>query len=199
VWAVYVTALLWRLCRGDRVRQLAIGCFGASMVVLYAASGIYHAIPSGAPLLIRCFQKLDHSAIYVLIAGTYTPMFAVLLRGRLRVVLLALIWAMAILGIACKWLLPWPPYWLTVGFYVGMGWVGIFCAVPLVRAVGLRGMLWGLVGGILYTAGGVCDALHWPVLYPGVVGSHEVLHVLDMGGTLTHVFFVIRYILPFRG
>jgi hemolysin III len=158
-----------------------------------------HAIPSGAPTLIRYFQKLDHSAIYVLIAGTYTAVFAVLLNGRRRVVLLGLVWGLAATGIACKWLLPWPPYWLGVGLYVGMGWVGVFPAYPLIRAVGLRGMGCALAGGILYTAGGICDAVQWPVLYPGVVGSHEVLHLLDMGGTLTHVVFIVHYILPFRG
>jgi hemolysin III len=198
LWAMYTAALLWRLCRGDRRRQWAVGCFGLSMVFLYGASGTYHAIPSGAPTLIRYFRKLDHSAIYVLIAGTYTPVYAVLLRGRLRVALLSLIWALAAAGIACKWLLPWPPYWLTVGLYVGMGWVGILSAFPLIRAIGVRPMGLALVGGILYTLGGICDAVEWPVLSPGFFGSHEMLHVLDMGGTLTHVAFIIRYILPFR-
>jgi hemolysin III len=197
-WAVYVTGLLWRLCRGDRLRRWSVGCFGLSMVLLYGASGAYHAIPAGAPTLISYCRKLDHSAIYVLIAGTYTPVFAVLLRGRRRLVLLSLVWTLAAAGIASKWLLPWPPYGLTVGLYVGMGWVGVFAVQPLVRAVGLRGMGLALVGGLLYTAGGVCDAVQWPVLYPGVVGAHEVLHVLDMGGTLTHVVFVVRYILPAR-
>jgi hemolysin III len=199
LWAMYVTALLWRLCRGDRLRRWSVGCFGLSMVLLYGASGAYHAIPSHAPILISYLRKLDHSAIYVLIAGTYTPMFAVLLGGRRRLALLSLVWALAAAGIASKWLLPWPPYWLTVGLYVGMGWVGVFAVQPLVRAVGLRGMGLAMVGGLLYTAGGICDAVQWPVLYPGVVGSHEVLHVLDMGGTFTHVVFVFRYILPFRG
>jgi hemolysin III len=86
-----------------------------------------------------------------------------------------------------------------VGLYVGMGWVGIFSALPLVRAIGVRPMGLALVGGILYTLGGICDAVQWPVLAPGFFGSHEMLHVLDMGGTLAHVAFIIRYILPFRG
>ena len=79
---------LWRLSRGDRLRQLSTGAFGLSMVILYGASGAYHAVPGKEPLL-PYLQKLDHSAIYVLIAGTYTPVFAVLLGGRLRVLLLS--------------------------------------------------------------------------------------------------------------
>ncbi len=198
LWAVYATALLWRLARGDRRRQLAVGCFGLSMVLLYAASGTYHAVPAAASRLVEYLRRLDHSMIYVLIAGTHTPVFAVLLRGRLRIVCLIAIWALAAIGVACKWLLPWPPYWAAVALYIAMGWFCVLTIVPLVRAIGLRGMGMALAGGILYMAGGICDACHWPVLLPGVFGPHEVLHVFDMGGTLVHVFFVARYILPFQ-
>jgi hemolysin III len=193
----YFTAFLWRLSRGDWLRQWSTGTFGLSMVLLYGASGLYHAVPEPEPLL-PYLRKLDHSAIYVLIAGTYTPVFAVLLRGRLRLVLLALVWSVAGVGIAAKWLLPWPPYWLTVSLYIGMGWIGVPSIWQLIRAVGVRGMLWGLLGGLLYTLGGVCDAAKWPILLPGIIGYHEVLHVADMVATLIHVFFVVRYVLPFQ-
>lgn len=193
----YITALFWRLSRGDWLRQWSTGTFGLSMVLLYGASGLYHAVPGREPLL-PYLQKLDHSAIYVLIAGTYTPIVAVLLRGRLRLFLLALVWGMAGAGILAKWLLPWPPYSLTVSFYIAMGWTGLLPIRQLIRAVGVVGMLWGLLGGMLYTFGGVCDAAKWPILLPGIIGYHEVLHLADMGGTLVHVFFVVRYVLPFQ-
>ncbi len=194
---LYITGLLWRLSQGDRLRQLSTGTFGLSMILLYGASGLYHAVPQDNALL-AYFRKLDHSAIYVLIAGTYTPVFAILLRDPLRIVLLSLVWSLALVGIAAKWLLPWPPYALTVSLYIAMGWVGLIPAWQLIRAVGLRGMFWSLLGGIFYTIGGVCDAVKWPMLLPGVIGPHEVLHVCDMGGTLAHIFFIIRYVLPFR-
>jgi hemolysin III len=201
VLGVYVTGMLWRLARGDRRRQWSVGCFGLSVVLLYGASGLYHAV-RGGPALVETLRLLDHSAIYVLIAGTYTPVFAVLLEGRMRTALLALVWGLAGIGIACKWVLELlhhqPPYPVTVALYIALGWVGLVPAYHLIRAVGWRAMGVGLCGGLLYTAGGICDALRWPVLLPGVVGYHEVLHVLDMGGTLTHVVFVIRYVLPFR-
>ena len=200
VFAAYVTLVLWRLTRGDRTKCLSLTCFGVSMVVLYAASGLYHAIPlPGDAPAVEVFRRLDHSAIYLLIAGTYTPVFAVLLQGRRRWWMLGLIWLIAATGVACKWLLPWPPYGLTVGLYIGMGWVGIVTAGPLFRAVGLRGSALGLLGGLLYMAGGVCDAARWPVVLPYVVGPHEILHVLDMGATLIHVSFMMRYVLPFQG
>lgn len=195
--SMYITALLWRLSRGDRLRQWSTGIFGLSMVLLYGSSGLYHAV-LGPQALLPYLRKLDHSAIYVLIAGTYTPIVAVLLRGRLRIALLSLVWGLAGMGIAAKWLLPWPPYGLTVALYIGMGWIGVLPIGPLIRAVGVPAMLWGLLGGLLYTFGGVCDAAKWPVLLPGIIGYHEVLHVADMGGTLIHVIFVVRYVLPFQ-
>lgn len=197
IFGMYITALLWRLGRGDRLRQLSTGIFGLSMVLLYGASGLYHAV-LGPERLLFYLRRLDHSAIYVLIAGTYTPVFAVLLRGRLRIVLLSWVWGLAGVGILAKWLLPWPPYWLTVALYITMGWMVLLPIVPLIRAVGVQAMLWALLGGVLYTFGGVCDAAKWPILLPGIIGHHEVLHVADMGGTLIHVFFVVRYVLPFQ-
>jgi hemolysin III len=196
--AAYAAGLLWRLARGDRPRQWSVGCFGLSMVLLYAASGAYHAAPAGRPRLVEALRLLDHSAIYLLIAGTYTPIFAVLLRGRLRAALLAVMWALAAAGVACKWALTLPSHDLTVGLYLALGWVGLVPAYQLTRAVGLRGMTWGALGGLLYTAGAVCEVTCWPAPWPGVVGPHEVLHFFDLAATATHVFFVCRYVLPFR-
>src|SRR5204862_8193178 len=89
---------------------------------------------------LRYFRLLDHSAIYLLIAGTYTPMFAVLLNGRWRIAALSLVWSLAVAGIVMKWTLAAPSYPVTVGLYIAVGWVGLLPTVPLVRAVGLRGL-----------------------------------------------------------
>jgi hemolysin III len=197
LWSAYAAALLWRLAGGDLLRRWTVAAFGLSMVLLYGASGLYHAVPADSPLL-DTLRRLDHSAIYLLIAGTYTPIFAVLLEGRLRGVLLILLWSLAAVGIACKWLVPWPPHTLTVALYVAVGWIGLLPVYQMTRAVGPRGMCWGLLGGLLYTLGAACEAADWPVLIPGVLAGHEMLHLCDMGATLTHVFFVVRFVLPFR-
>ena len=194
--AVYFTALFWRLGAADRCRRLSVGCFGASMCLLYAASSAYHGVLS-PPHLIDVLRRLDHSAIYVLIAGTYTPIFAVLLRGRQRVLLLLMMWGVAAVGVACKWLLPWGAYGMGVGMYVGMGTLGLVSVASLLQALGARALALTLFGGACYTAGGVCDALGWPLLAPGF-GSHEVLHVCDLFGSLIHVVVVVRYVLPFE-
>ncbi len=197
--ALYAAALLRRLARGDRLKRASLTCFGATAVALYAASTLYHAVPLPPDsAAVGVFRRLDHSAIYLLIAGTYTPVFAVLLRGRPRSVLLAVVWLLACGGIAAKWLLAAPAEWLEVGLYLGLGWLAVVPAAALVRAVGLRGMAWAVGGGLCYTAGAACELARWPVLVPGLVGWHEVFHVFVMAGTALHAVFMVRCVVPFR-
>jgi hemolysin III len=126
LFGMFATALLWRLAR-DRGRraQLALAAFGVSAVLLYGASATYHALCL-TPDRLHFFQLLDHSAIYVLIAGTYTPAFYFLLPATpYRRLCVSGIWLFAVAGIVCKWTIPDVPYWLTVGLYFSMGWVGV--------------------------------------------------------------------------
>ncbi len=194
---VFLTALLWKLTGGCRLRRWSAVIFGVSMCLLYGASGLYHSLHV-APKTLNIFRLLDHSMIYVLIAGTYTPICALLLRGRLRVILLATVWGLALAGIACKWLLAAPPYPVTVGLYVALGWIALLPLRQLIAAIGLGPMAWALLGGVLYTVGGVCDAAKWPMPCPGVIGPHEVLHLCDMAATAIHVYFILRFVLPYR-
>lgn len=200
VFAAYVTLLLCRLARGDRTKRKSLACFGITAVVLYAASGTYHAIrlPLDSPT-VEFFRRLDHSAIYLLIAGTYTPVFTVLLRGRQRAWLLTTVWLLAGAGIAAKWLWPIAPEAVSVGLYLALGWLGVVPLRALLRAVGWGGMAWGLGGGVCYTVGAACELARWPVLIPGVIGWHEIFHVCDVAGTALHVVFMIRCVIPFHG
>jgi hemolysin III len=196
--AVYLTTLFWRLTRFDPpVKRYSVACFGLSMCVLYWASANYHALKL-SPERLQFYRNVDQSAIYLLIAGTYTPIFAVLLRGRLRAGMLALMWLLAALGIAAKWLLPAGSYTLTVVLYMVMGMFGMVPLPWLFRAVGFWRVFPALVGAGSYIAGGVFDATGWPVVWPGVIGTHEMLHFCDMFGTATHVYFILRTILPYE-
>jgi hemolysin III len=198
LWALYATAFLWRLCRGQPRKQWALACFGASMTFLYAASATYHALQL-PPDQLRFYQLLDHSAIYGLIAGSYTPAFAVLIASRWRRrLLLGGIWSLAAAGITCKWLFTGVPYWVTVSLYLGMGWVGMLVFLELYRIVGLRGALWTLGGGLFYSAGAVADWMQWPVPYAGYFGYHEVFHVCDMAGTFCHFMFMVQCVVPYQ-
>ncbi|HKI34923.1 MAG TPA: hemolysin III family protein [Gemmataceae bacterium] len=199
VFGIFATALLWRLARNrGRNAQVALGVFGVSMVLLYGASATYHALLL-PPERLRIFQMLDHSAIYVLIAGSYTPAFYFLLPDRpYRRLYLGGIWLLAVGGIACKWTIADVPYWLTVGLYIGMGWVGVLTVTEMLRAIGARGMAWVLWGGLSYTVGGLADLLHWPRVLPGLFGAHELFHLFAMGGTFCHFIFIVKHVLPFR-
>jgi hemolysin III len=194
-WALYALALLRRLTRYDRARRAAVTYFGVSLVLLYVASGLYHAVPASAPRLVEFFRLLDLSMIHVLIAGTCTAAFA-LLRGRLRALLLVLVWLVAGVGVLSKWLLPLPPPPLTIGLFAVAALLGMLPLAQVGRAAGWRGVAWLVGGGLAYAAGATCEALRWPVVWPGVVGPHEVLHLGDVVGSTMHVVFVLRYVAP---
>lgn len=195
VFALFAGLFLVRLARGNRLKMISLSIFTATMVILYFASGLYHAVQVPADTL-GWFLKIDHSAIYLLIAGSYTPVAAVLLTGRGRAVLLTAVWALAVVGIASRWLLPSPPYPLTVGIYIAMGWVGLLQLPALARALGVGGMTLALLGGLFYIFGGVTDVLKWPVLLPGIFGPHEIHHLSDMAGTTAHIAMMFRCVVP---
>jgi hemolysin III len=194
-WALFAAVILWRLSAGDRQRQISISFFTGSMCLVYLASGVYHALRL-PPEQLRFFLKLDHSAIYLLIAGTYTPIFSALLTGWWRYGSLAVIWTLAGVGILLKWLMPIQYYPVTVAMYLVVGGVGLLPAPIVVRAVGWRGGFWGLLGAAFHGAGAILDVFGWPVFVPGVFGTHELLHVLVVAGTAAHFVFIVRYVVP---
>ena len=196
VWAVFATLLLLRLAPPGR--RFPLGVYGLSMIALYSASGTFHALHFRSPEERLLYQKIDQSAIYLLIAGTNTPILTILLEGRWRRWLLSLIWGIALAGVACQWLFPKPPYAVIVGLCLGLGWVGV---IPLHRyygAVGWRAMNWVWLGSLLYTAGGVFELTRWPTIIPHWVEFHDVMHFCDSAATLVFFLFVVRYVLPFR-
>ena len=198
VLAVFVTLLFVRLTWYDRAKCRSMLVFGLSMVVLYTASGVYHAInlpfDSTAVWVAR---RIDHSAIYILIAGSFTPVLMVILADTWAWRLLPWVWGLALAGVAAKWFWPIAPDPLTTGLYLALGWIGVLPAILLWRRVGPGCVGWSALGGLLYTAGAVCDLVGWPNLLPGWFGPHEVLHVCDMAGTSAHVILMFRYVVPF--
>ncbi len=194
-FALFAGLFLIRLSRGNRLKVVGLSIFTASMVVLYFASALYHAVVLPESSL-YWFRQLDQSAIYLLIAGSYTPVVLVLMTGTARTFLLSAVWGLALVGIVCKWLLPGVPYPVAVGIYIAMGWVGVLQLPALVRGLGYGGLRLALLGGLFYTLGGVGDVLHWPVLLPGIVGPHEVHHLWDMAGTTVHIAMMLLYVVP---
>jgi len=128
--------------------------------------------------------------IFVLIAGTYTPICLIKLRGPAGYAMLTVVWSLAVAGVFFKVFYLNAPRWAYTGVYLLMGWMSLFIMVPLARAVGFRALLWLLVGGAFYSLGAVIYGLKKPNLIPGWLGFHEIFHVFIIMGSLSHFYFV---------
>ena len=174
--------------RGDAWHIASCAIFGVTLVLLYAASTLYHGIRN--PRAKRFLRRFDHAAIYLLIAGTYTPFTLVSLRGGWGWTLLALVWGLAILGIALQIAVPGRARRAPVPLYLAMGWLGVIALAPLLRSLHYEGLLLLLLGGIIYTLGVVFYA--WRRL----PYNHAVWHVFVLAGSACHFSCVLAYVIP---
>ena len=189
------TLVLWRLSRGDLLKRIGVAVFGASLALCYGASGLYHAVPDR---ISPPFATLDHVSIYLLIAGTVTPIGLVVLRGWWRVGLLSGIWLLAAVGIALRLTTELPVRQWTV-LYLFMGWIGCTMYWELVRRVSRGKVRLILLGGLFYSVGAIINSIGWPNLEPPLFGPHELFHVFVMMGSLFHYYFMMRVVVPFQG
>jgi len=168
--------------------------FGVALILLYTASTVYHMLPISKKAR-DVLRRIDHMMIFVLIAGTYTPVCLVPLRGPWGYSLLALVWAAAIGGILLKALWLDAPRWLSTGIYVGMGWMVLIAFCPLVRSMSATAVAMLALGGLTYTLGAVIYAAKWPHFHFRLFGFHELFHLFVMGGSAFHILFMFRYVL----
>lgn len=169
--------------------------FITSMILLYGASTMYHSVNLSGNAL-RAFRKLDHMMIFVLIAGSYTPVCLVVLGGTLGYTLLAVVWGIAFVGMLIKAFWITCPKWFSSIIYIAMGWVCVFVFGQLLDTLPHSAFLWLLGGGVIYTIGGVIYALKLPIFNAKhkAFGSHEVFHLFVMGGSICHFIFMYRYV-----
>ena len=173
----------------------AMAVFMGSMILLYAASATYHSEDlSGKEL--KIFKRIDHMMIFVLIAGSYTPVCLIILGGKLGYSLLALVWGIALIGMLIKAFWVTCPKWFSSVIYIAMGWVVVFAFGPLVHSLTTPAFLWLLAGGIIYTIGGIIYALKLPLFNSlhKTFGSHEIFHLFVMGGSVCHFIFMYCYV-----
>ncbi len=182
----------------DWVHLLSLSIFVCSMILLYGASTTYHTFDIN-PTINKVLRKLDHAMIFVLIAGTYTPICLVVLKGPTGYRLLALIWGIALIGIGIKLFWITCPKWFSSILYIGMGWLCVLAFSPLLNALPKAAFGWLLAGGIIYTIGGVIYALKLPLFNKKhqQFGSHEIFHLFVMAGSLCHFILMFRYIAQF--
>lgn len=198
VWAVFATLVLLRLTRGGWRRRAAVGVYGLSMVLLYLASGTFHGLRYESTAEFRFFQKLDQSAIFLLIAGTNTPLLVMVLGGAWGRWFLGTMWGLAAAGILTLWTVAPVPHTVLVGIYLGMGWLGLLPVAHYYRVLGAGAMNLMWLGAGLYTAGAVCELAQWPVLsvWPVRFGFHEVLHLSDTAASVVFFLFITRHVVP---
>jgi hemolysin III len=185
--------ILLYLAYGALPEQLAILIYGSSLVLMFSASAAYHLIQSN-PQVTLWLRKLDHSAIYLLIAGTYTPICVHFFTGFWRWGILAIIWAMALAGIGVKLFVIRAPRWLTAGIYLLMGWLAVIATREILTVMPAGALAWLLAGGILFTLGALVYILKRPDFFPGVFGFHEMWHIFVILGCLAHFILVAAYI-----
>ena len=188
--------LLVKSALSDTANMLpAMTIFILSMVLLYGASATYHSLNIGGRAL-RIFRKVDHMMIFVLIAGSYTPVCLIVLGGRMGYTLFAVVWGIAIAGMLLKACWVTCPKWFSSIIYIAMGWVCVFVFGPLWNTLPHNAFLWLLAGGIIYTIGGVIYALKLPLFNSRhtFYGSHEIFHLFVMGGSLCHFIFMYHYV-----
>ncbi len=173
----------------------AMSIFILSMILLYGASATYHSVNIGDKAL-RIFRKIDHMMIFVLIAGTYTPVCLIILDGPLGYTLLSVVWGIALFGILLKFFWITCPKWFSSLIYIAMGWVCLGVFGTLWDVLPHAAFLWLLAGGIIYTIGGVIYALKLPVFNGKhkYFGSHEIFHLFVMAGSICHFIFMYLYV-----
>jgi hemolysin III len=193
--AVVGTAVLLALTAGDRLKQLSLLVYGASSVVLFGMSALYH-IGTWGPRRRALLRRLDHANIFLLIAGTYTPIAFNVLSGGWRAGILTAVWGLALAGMVAVALFLRLPRAVTVGFYIATGWVALAAIPPIVARVGAAGLLVMVLGGLCYTAGALAYALKKPALWPRVFGYHELFHLGTLAANAAFFAFMLLYVVP---
>lgn len=192
------TALLCWRSGSEGLRLVSLLVFGAAMIELYTVSAVYH-IGRWRPQVQRVLRTIDHANIFVLIAGTYTPLCYNLLDGWLRMALLGCIWTLAVVGVVATMLLPHMPRQLSTGLYIGMGWVAVPVLPSLAQTLPLIAIGLLIMGGGIYTIGAVIYARKRPNPFPRVLGFHELFHLCTIAAGTVFGLVIWFWVVPAAG
>ena len=190
-----VLLLLRTVQTGAAWRLVPFAVYAASMIGLYTASTLYHCVNTTVRGRLA-LRKYDHCSIYLLIAGSYTPICMTVLWGGVGAPLLLAIWLCAAAGIILTIAKLDIPRWLTSVIYLAMGWMALFAIAPLSRVLPAAGMFWLIAGGVLYTVGGVLYAVKWPGRNNPRFGCHEIFHVFIVLGSVSHFILMYSVVAP---
>ena len=177
----------------DPFHLWAFSIYGLSAITLFTCSALHHGI-DGPPKTEHLLRQLDYFAIFFMIAGTFTPFCLILLRNPLGWTVLGLVWALTILGIALKAAYPNIPRWIMLSLYLGMGWLGALLAKPIYESVHESGLFFLVLGGLLFSVGGIIYGTEKPNPVPGRFGFHEIWHCFVLAGAAAHFWLIYRYL-----
>ena len=189
--------MLVYLAWGDAAKIAALSLYGFTLILMFAASAAYHMVQAG-PKVLLFLRKLDHSAIYLLIAGTYTPICLYYFTGFWRTGMLAIIWTLALIGITVKLFVINAPRWVNAGIYLLMGWLCLVAVREIISAMPAGALVWLVLGGLFFTVGAVIYVLKRPDPLPGVFGFHGLWHVFVILGAFSHFALMAIYVAPTR-
>jgi hemolysin III len=189
---------LWRAGAGDPGMQIALVLFAASLVALYSVSSLYHSFP-WQPAWKRRMQRLDHSMIYLVVAGTYTPLAMTILDGPVLVAALTASWGIALGGIAQKIFWPDVPDWVSIAMQMLQGWLALPFMGVLAQTLPREALLLVVAGGLVYTVGTILFVTRRPRLWPRVFSYHEVFHVCVCAASGLHYTAILMYVARFPG
>jgi len=192
--AVGLVILIY-IARDNLIKLVSLSIYGFSLALMFSASTAYHIVDAG-PRIMLLLRKLDHSSIYLLIAGTYTPICLHYFTGTWRWAPLALIWSLAVIGIVIKLFIIKAPRWVTAGVYLLMGWLAIGAGRQVLASIPTGVLVLLLVGGLFFTWGAVIYILKKPDPVPGVFGFHEVWHIFVILGAFSHFMIMLAFIAP---
>jgi hemolysin III len=194
-FASLITGAVLIFVAPTRKATTAAAIYAASVSGLFGASALYHRV-TWRPATRRWMRRLDHSMIFVLIAGTYTPFALLVLHGTLATAVLGVVWGGAAAGVLLKLVWVDAPKWLMAGIYLALGWVGVATMPQLLSRAGIGAVTLLFVGGALYSAGAIVYALRRPDPRPATFGYHEIFHVLVIAAAAAHYAAIAGYALP---
>jgi hemolysin III len=191
--AIVGTVVLLIIGRGSLPREISLSTYGLSLTLLFGASAAYHLANPG-PRGVAILRQLDHSAIYILIAGTYTRFCILALTGFWRWGLFTIIWSLALIGIVVKLFIMRAPRWITAGTYIVMGWLCIGAVGQMLQVLPVGALVWLTAGGVIYTLGAVIYITRILDFFPGRFGFHEVWHIFVILGAAAHFVAIAAYV-----
>ena len=192
--AALTLMIVFAAIRADAWHIVSFSIFGTTLVLMYTASSLYHGLRiSGKALAI--FRRIDHIMIFMVIAGSYTPLCLVPLRGPWGWSLFGTVWGIAVAGIVLKICCMNVPRWISTLIYLTMGWLCLVAIYPLIRVLEPAGLTWLALGGLFYSGGALVYALKKPNFFNGILGFHEIWHLFVLLGSSCHFWLAFRHLM----